>query len=134
VPETVVPVLTSARLYYDDGSGYQDSVLMVVYDAATWSTVWARATSPQASPPPRPVVDFTREMVVVAGAGRMAPGDQIRVDSAGLRGGYFVAVVRIIQGCQSFPAAAYPLEIVRVTRSDKPATFAERRERAPNCP
>ena len=59
--------------------------------------------------------------------------DQIHVDSAGVRRDFFVAVVRTIVQCRPFPADAYPLEIVRVTRSDKTATFVERRERAANC-
>jgi hypothetical protein len=80
-----------------------------------------------------PTVDFGRDMVLVVGAGRMSPGDQIRVDSAGVRRGFFVAVVRTIVECRPFPAEAFPLEIVKVPRSDRQATFEERRERAAHC-
>ncbi len=131
--EVLTPVLSTARVYYDDGPAFRDSVRIVVRDGDAWRAVWAQATSTQPSPPPLPAVDFTREMVLVVGAGRMTPGDQIHVDSAGVRRDFFVAVVRTIVQCRPFPADAYPLEIVRVSRSDKPATFSERRERATNC-
>ncbi|PYP90931.1 MAG: hypothetical protein DMD34_16545 [Gemmatimonadetes bacterium] len=131
--EMLTPVLSTARVYYDDGPAFRDSVRMVVRDGAAWRTVWAQATSAQPAPPPLPAVDFEREMVLVVGAGKMTPGDQIHVDSAGVRRDFFVAVVRTIVQCRPFPADAYPLEIVRVTRSDKTATFVERRERAANC-
>ena len=131
--EVLTPVLSTARVYYDDGPAFRDSVRIVVREGDGWRTVWAQATSTQPSPPPLPAVDFTREMVLVVGAGRMTPGDQIHVDSAGVRQDFFVAVVRTIVQCRPFPADAYPLEIVRVRRSDKQATFVERRERAANC-
>ena len=131
--EVLAPVLSTARVYYDDGPGFRDSVRMVVQDGAAWRTIWAQATSTQPAPPPLPAVDFEREMLVVVGAGKMTPGDQIHVDSAGVRQDFFVAVVRTIVQCRPFPAEAYPLEIVRVRRSDKPASFVERRERATNC-
>lgn len=133
VTDTLRPVLGQARIYYDDGPAYRDSVRIVVRDINMWATVWARATSTQRSAPPLPAVDFGSEMVLVVGAGKMSPGDQIRVDSAGVRRGYFVAVVRIITDCRPMPAEAFPLEIVRVPRSDRTATFVERRERAANC-
>ncbi len=131
--DRVSPVLSSARVYYDDGPAFRDSVRLVVRDPEAWRAVWAQATSTQPSPPARPPLDFDREMVLVVGAGRMTPGDQIRVDSAGPRGQFFVAVVRTIVECRPFAAAGYPLEIVRVARSDKPVTWLERRERAAHC-
>jgi len=131
--DTLAPIVSTARIYYDDGPAFRDSVRMVVRDVTTWQTVWAQATSTQSAPPPLPTVDFGREMVVLVGGGHMTPGDQIHVDSAGTRGGFFVAVVRTTVQCRPFPADAYPLEVVRVKRSDRAATFVERRERATNC-
>lgn len=131
--EVLIPVLSSARVYYDDGPAFKDSVRLVVRDSTTWTRVWAQATSTQPSPPPLPAIDFGREMTVLVAAGRMTPGDQIRVDSAGVRQGFFVVVVRTIVECRPFPAEAYPLEIVRVRQSDKQPSFVERRERAAHC-
>jgi hypothetical protein len=133
VVPSLAPVTASTRLYSDDGPAFTDSVRMAVRDMATWQRVWAQATSTQGSPPPLPQVDFTREMVLVAAAGQMHPGDQIRVDSAGVRAGVFVALVRTITACRQFPAPAYPLDIVRVARSDLEVTWTERHERAPDC-
>ncbi|MDH4349753.1 MAG: hypothetical protein OEW80_02850 [Gemmatimonadota bacterium] len=133
VVAALAPVTASTRLYSDDGPAFTDSVRLAVRDMATWQQVWAQATSTQGEPPPLPQVDFSQEMVLVAAAGQMHPGDQIRVDSAGVRTGVFVAVVRTITACRPFPAAAYPLDIVRVRRSDLEVTWAERRERAPDC-
>lgn len=133
VVPSLAPVTASTRLYSDDGPAFTDSVRLAVRDMATWQQVWAQATSTQAEPPPLPQVDFSQEMVLVAAAGQMHPGDQIRVDSAGVRAGVFVAVVRTITACRPFPAAAYPLDIVRVMRSDLEVTWTERRERAPDC-
>ena len=131
--EGLTPVLSSARVYYGDGPAFRDSVRLVVHETSVWQRVWAQATSTQPSPPPLPPIDFDREMAIVVGAGRMKPGDQISVDSVGVRGGFFIAVVRTIVECRSFPADAYPLEIVRVSRSDKQPTFEEHRDRAASC-
>jgi hypothetical protein len=133
LPPSLTPVLPSTRLYSDDGPAYTDSARLVVRDMASWQQVWAQATSTQASPPPLPQVDFAEEMVLLAAAGPMHPGDQIFIDSAGVRAGVFVAIVRTVTACRPFPAAAYPLDIVRVARSDREVTWSERRERAPDC-
>jgi hypothetical protein len=129
----LAPVLPSERLLYDDQTGYQDSVTMVVRDPATWGAVWRTANENQASVPPMPAVDFDSHMVLVVGAGRMRPGDQIRVDSLGLRGNAFVVVVRITEECQPFPADVYPLEIVKATRYNNEVLFDVRRIRGPQC-
>ena len=128
------PVLSSQRVFYDDQTGFPDSVRLVVKDASVWESVWGQATYNQASPPPLPPVDFTRDMIIVVGAGRMSPGDQIRVDSIGTRtDDYYVVVVKITEECQPFPADVYPLEIVRVPRDERPVVFEVRRVRAPGC-
>jgi len=132
-PQTLAPVLPISRVYYDDGPAFRDSVRLVVEDSVTWKRVWRQATSTQPSPPPQPDVDFDSEILLVVGAGRMAPGDQIRVDSVGVRQGLFVVVVRITTECRPLAADVYPLEIVRARRTGKSVAFAERRERGGNC-
>ena len=132
-PEPLAPVLPTERVYYDDGPAFRDSVRLVVQDSVTWQRVWRQASSTQPSPPPRPEVDFGSEILLVVGAGRMAPGDQIRVDSVGVRGDFFFVVVRTTTECRPLAADVYPLEIVRAVRTGKPVAFAERRERGANC-
>ena len=129
----MAPVLPGARIYYNDAPAFRDSVRKIVRDVTVWGQVWAQATSTQRPPPPLPLIDFGREMVVAVGAGRMNPGDEIHVDSVGVRGGFFEILVRTVEECQTFPTDVYPLEIVRVTWSDRPPNFVERRERAAHC-
>lgn len=133
VTAPLAPVLSTDRLLYDDQTGYRDSVMMVVTDPATWGAVWRQANENQASVPQIPAVDFGRHMVLVVGAGRMSPGDQIRVDSLGARGNAFIAVVRITEECQPFPADVYPLEIVKAPRDTREVLFDIRRVRGTQC-
>jgi len=106
---------------------------MVVRDPAAWGAVWRQANENQASVPQIPAVDFSTHMVLVVGAGRMRPGDQIRVDSLGVRGNAFIAVVRITEECQPFPADVYPLEIVKAPRDSREVLFDIRRARGAQC-
>lgn len=131
--DDVAPVLTSARLYYDDGPAFQDSLRLIVRDLASWREVWWQATSSQASPPARPPFDFARDMAIIVGAGRMSPGDLVHVDSAGIRRDRYVVVVSTILECDRFPGEAYPLEIVRVPRQDRPVEWVNHRGKAPQC-
>ena len=133
VTPPLAPVLPSDRLLYDDQTGYRDSVTMVVRDPATWGAVWRTANENQASVPTIPAVDFDSHMVLVVGAGRMRPGDQIRVDSLGVRGNAFVVLVRVTEECQPFPADVYPLEIVKVRKDNREVLFDVRRIRGSQC-
>jgi hypothetical protein len=130
------------RLYYDNGSAPQDSARTIVRDGEALRGLWQRLTATQASPPPMPAVDFTREMLALVAAGRMTPDDQIRVDSVALTRemdasakmtetlNIFVATVT---GCRRFNAEAYPIEIVRLRKFDGPVKWVERQERAEGC-
>ncbi len=130
---TVSPVLSSARLYRDDSPAFPDSIRMVVRDVTVWRDVWGQATEGQPTPPPRPDVDFSRNMVLVVSAGRMQPGDWITVDSAGIKDNVFWVFVRTVRECQEFRADAYPFEIVRVTRETLPVEWDDKLEEADNC-
>ncbi len=138
---SLAPIAPMARLYYDNGGGIQDSTRLVVRDAAALGKVWQRATSQQQEPPPVPTIDFEHQMVIVAGAGRMTPEDQITVDSVGVRKesadgkvrDVLTAYIRTVEGCHRFRAAAYPLEIVQVRRFDGPVRFAEQRIKPTTC-
>src|SRR5690606_16170584 len=127
--------------YSDNASGIQDSVRLVVRDAAMFADYWQRATAQQLTPPPPPAIDFGAQMVLVVAAGRMTPEDRIRVDSVVVREevtttgqrDVLSALVRVIEGCGRFQADPYPVEIVRVARFDGPARFVERRQRPQDC-
>lgn len=141
-PPPATPYAAPARVYYDNGGGIQDSLRLVIKDAASFEELWRRATSNLSSPPAPPVIDFTRDMVVVASAGRMAPDDQIEIDSVAVTRGLDAAgrmtemlnvMVMTTTGCRRFNADAYPLEIARLRRFDGPVTFVDRRRQAEGC-
>lgn len=138
----LAPVAEGDRLYYDNSGGIADSVRIVVRTSDEFTEVWGRATSRQSEPPPVPTVDFADRMVVVVGAGRLTPEDQIRVDSVGIRTvtdaagedeDVLAVIVRTIQGCGRFAVDAYPVEIVAVPRFAGDVRFVERTSRDPNC-
>jgi hypothetical protein len=142
VPPPLDPVPTLSRIYYDNSGGIQDSVRLTVRDAASLERLWKQATAGQTSPPPVPRVDFRQDMVLVVGAGRKTPEDQIRVDSVGIRKepdssgrmtNALTAIVRTLEGCRRFKADAYPVEILRVKRFEGPVVFIERRDQASGC-
>jgi hypothetical protein len=135
--------VSAQRLYYDNAGGIQDSLRVVIRDAEQLRSVWSRATSLQAAPPPVPEVNFEREMLLVVAAGRRDAEDQIRIDSVGLQrepaargraaSEEMTAVVRLTEGCRRFATDAYPVEIVRVQRFNGPVTWVERRVPASEC-
>jgi len=120
----------AARLYYNDSPGLRDSVRAVIRDPAEWASRWRQITSTQASPPALPAVDFAKEMVLMAGAGRMNPGDQIKIDSVSVQNQSISVVVRVTTECRPFPGEAYPLEVVRIAASPKPIVWMERRAKS----
>jgi hypothetical protein len=136
------PYPVPQRLYYDNGGGIQDSMRLVIRDEGTLRTRWEQATSRQAAPPPPPTVDFSREMAVLVAGGRMAPDDQVQVDSAtvtrlmdeaGRMQPTLTLYVRTTRACRRVSADGYPLEILRVRRFDGPVRFHERVEQAEGC-
>jgi hypothetical protein len=126
-------VLSTNRVLYSDQTGFRDSLRSVIRDPSSWVQAWQRATANEPAPPGLPTIDFTREMVIIVAAGRMNPGDAIRVDSVGVQGDLVVATVSVITECDPFPGEAYPMEIVRVTRDDRVVTFRDQRRRAAHC-
>ncbi len=141
-PAPIQALAPMARLYYDNGGGLQDSARIVVRTADELASVWQRATSGQATPPPVPQIDFGRELVLVAAAGRMTPDDQIQVDSVAVRKertpdgklqDVLTAWVRVTQGCRRFKADAYPVELVRVRQFAGPVHFVDQRVQTAGC-
>lgn len=141
-PPPLAPVPEEARLYYDDSGGLTDSLRLVVRDAEDWEDVWNRATSRRDQPPPRPTLDFGDRMALVVSAGRMSPGDRIRVDSVGVEEvrnadgdteEVLSAVIRTVRGCGRFSGDTYPVEIVSVRRWEGRVEFVERSETAADC-
>lgn len=129
-------------MYYDNSGGIADSLRLVLRDEAALHEIWRQATSRQAAPPPPPEIDFSRDMVIVAAAGRLTSDDQIRVDSvavsremnaAGRTEETLNVFVTLELACRRIDVDGFPLEIVRLRRFDGPVRFHEQRRDAENC-
>ena len=106
-------------------------VRTVVYDQASWQVVWRELWGNSA--PPRPEIDFRREMVVVATASLSCFGD-IEIESVDHDHGQ--VLVKIADAgpetlCLCI-ASGYAFHVVRATRADGPASFTVRTTR-PRC-
>jgi hypothetical protein len=106
-------------------------VRTVVYDDATWQAVWRELWGNSA--PPRPEIDFHREMVVVATASLSCFGD-IEIESVDRD--HDQVLVKIADAgpetlCLCI-APEYAFHVVRATRVDGPAAFIVRTTR-PRC-
>lgn len=133
----VWPVEASDRLYRDDAAPLSDTIRQVIRDSASFSRAWDRATQALDDPPPLPEIDFDEHMIVFVGAGRSDPGDAIQVDSVGFRREsnprnpdeeieVMYIVVRTTREQDPFPGESYPIEIIRVDRSNRPIRWEER--------
>jgi hypothetical protein len=109
-------------------SGMDTPERIVVRDAATWSDVWAQINS-RSSPVPEPVVDFSRDMLVVAAQGSHSTGGfSILVEGVGESGGRLNVAIHSYSpyNCVTTEAFSQPVDIARLPRSDKPVNFVER--------
>lgn len=141
-PAVRTPFPPAVRVYYDNGGGVQDSLRIVIRDAATLAPLWKQATSAQPSPPPAPTVDFSRDMLVLVSAGRKALEDEIHVtdvsvtpklNTAGVTEDVLDITVELKQGCRRVMSDGYPVEIVRMRRFTGPIHFVEQTVPAQNC-
>lgn len=131
--DTVAPVEPGALVLQTDRLGIGDSVRIVVKDQNRWDEVWSQATSNEPAARLDRPIEFASEMVLVAAAGRMDTGAQIRIDSVGVRGEELVATVVTTRDCRSFASDVYPLVMVRVTATDRRVRWIERQETTARC-
>jgi len=113
-------------------SGFDSPARVVVRDAATWQAIWAQ-TFKGGSVPTIPVVDFSREMLVVVALGSHSSGGYgILIDGASEAGSDNVSVaVRSISpgvGCGVTEAFTQPVDIARMPRREGAVGFVERTE------
>jgi hypothetical protein len=131
--DTVAPVDQGALVLQTDRLGIGDSVRIVVRDQNRWDEVWSQATSNEPAARLDRPIEFGSEMVLVAAAGRMDTGAQIRIDSVGVRGEELVATVVTTRDCRSFASDVYPLVMVRVAATDRRVRWIERQETTARC-
>jgi hypothetical protein len=120
-------VATVARRAY---SGFHAPAQSVIADSASWSTAWERLYDGVRPKPPRPTVDFTTEVVVLAALGaRPSGGYSIWIDSivtfeAGAK--VYVTALAPGSGCGVTLAFSQPVHLVRAVRPATPTLFEER--------
>jgi hypothetical protein len=120
------------HLYRNAKSSLPTSVRLAVLDTADWTAIWKRIVG-TGSTAPVPMVDFSREMLLVVGMGQ-APcmGYQINVDTVFRdKDKRIYAVVRERHHgarCGCLNEVVSPVDVIRVPRTVRPVTFLERQE------
>lgn len=128
------PLPNEARLFHGQASIYSKPTRIVVRDGTQWPELWLTITdAPPSAGPPRPDIDFTREMVLVAAAGPRPGGDEISIDSVAERSGVIRVAVTTRQGCWGSFWEGAPIDVVRVPRVEGRIQFVERVGRARRC-
>lgn len=126
------PYQSVDHAFRDAKSHLTHSVRLTVQDSADWRAVWARIAGPN-SRTPAPAVDFSREMLLVAGMGEQpCMGYLINIDTVFRDDERRIyAVVRERHrgaGCGCLNEVVSPVDVIRVPRTIRPVTFLERRE------
>ena len=112
-------------------SGLAEPRREVVREVAGWSRLWADIHAGVSPAPPRPPVDFERDMLVVVASGtRPSGGFSIKVRHVATRGGKLEVVV--LETCPARDAMVtteltQPVEVVRLPRRAEPVAFQEAR-------
>jgi hypothetical protein len=110
-------------------TGLEQPTRRVVRSEAEWRDVWSQIWSRHTPQPPLPAVDFSREMVLVAGMGvRSSGGYSIRIQSARQTAQGLAVTVHSESpgaGCGVFAALTYPADLVVVPRTSGTVRFVE---------
>jgi len=99
-------------------SGFSDPARLVVRDRQLWAFVWARAFAGRSPEPPRPSLDFSREMVIVAAqGGQPSSGYDISIGQVSRENGSLVVDVTSTSPaheCVVLTVITSPVMMVRV--------------------
>jgi len=116
-------------------SGLAERRREVVRDEASWARLWAEIHPGVTPAPPRPPVDFARQMLIVVASGtRRSGGVSIKVRSVTTRGGRLE--VEVLETCPArgamvTEALTQPVEVILLARLTHAPTFRD--TRAPSC-
>jgi hypothetical protein len=118
-------------------SGLDRPARLVVRDAVTWRAVWNQIYLRQSPVPPLPVVDFSRDMIVVVALGSHSTGGYsilLGGASESANNGVSVIVDSSSPGsnCVVTEAFTQPVDIARVPLRDGSVSFVER-SHVSNC-
>lgn len=125
--KTAVPTDSLFAIQWSSHPFY-DPVRLAIRDSSTWRALQTgRLTVPATT-----VIDFSSQMVIVAGLGKQPHADKtVRIDSVYRVGGQLeVIVVTRAPGCNRWthPVSMTPLHIVAVPRSTLPIVWVEHLE------
>jgi hypothetical protein len=121
-PGTPVAVIRFRAEPYSfmSSSGLWQPARVIVRDEATWRSTWSAIWSGTSPVPEVPVVDFDREMIVVAALGsRPTGGYGILVQSANVNDdGLMITIRTIAPGphCGTTQAFTQPVDLARIPR------------------
>ena len=117
-----------SEVYASPWSGLRSPLLEAVSDEAKWTTLWDSIQSLRQPPPPRPPIDFTTQLLLVAALGeRPTTGYSIHVDSLVSVGGtstVFVTTYHARGSCATSPAFTQPVHVVAAPFTTNEITVA----------
>jgi hypothetical protein len=110
--------------------GPPEPMQRVLRSAVEWDSVWQVVNRNRVYPPasPAPAVDFSHEMIVLAGLGRQASsGWNIRIDTVVMRRDTMRVIIHsVAPQCMAGVMITYPWDAVRVPRTDAVVQFVKR--------
>jgi hypothetical protein len=117
------------RVVHENYSGFSEAARFVVRNLSQWASVWATVFAGRSELPPRPAIDFSREMVIVAAQGAQpSSGYDIAIDRVGLAAGSIAVDVTTTspdRDCMLLAVITSPVMMVRVPLSASPVRFVE---------
>jgi hypothetical protein len=125
-PGAPVPI---TRVTSAGNSGIKEKLHLVIRDRDTWRDVWRMINATKMQVPALPEIDFSREMVVVAGLGQKPSGGYgIRVDRAYEKDDRLdIDLVTGSPGrsCLVPAVLTQPVDVVRLPRTERSVIFHE---------
>jgi hypothetical protein len=116
-------------------SGLTEPVREVVRDDGRWARLWERIQAGATPPPPRPAVDFSRQMLIVVATGnRPTGGFDVAIRRATVRDA--ALEVEVLESCPAQGALVsmgltQPVEVVLLDRVPQAPRFRD--TKGPSC-
>jgi hypothetical protein len=125
--ETRLPIDSVAKGYR---SGVREPLQVVIRNQDEWNAFWKRHSSTATNPPPAPIIDFNREMVVGIFLGEKPTGgyevEIVRAERSDSSLYLFYREKSPAAGAMVTQALTQPFHLVRVAKYDKPQIIFRR--------
>jgi len=128
-PDSVQGEIPVQLIASEDNSAFEEADRRVIRDAIAWAIVWERIYENGSSKPPLPVIDFSKEQVVVAALGaRPSSGYSLRITGASGSGN--AIKVRFESqspgpGCGVLTTITHPVTVAKMGRTVGSVAFEE---------